>query len=220
MAGEEKKGLTTGKAILIGSAAGVIAGGIESIIAWLTTAAKEAPPAGAVIFSPDEWTKNTFLGILSALSEISGKLDKQIDLLSTIAGVEAPSAPFKLDVIPIAALTIPGMTPKNLYVGPSPEKGAVIAIELVSNVGDIEYDIYLDDILWPFSVSDMVVRSIEYPHFPGAWLEKASGSMYVFLFSGGATSDVRYQTNLRIIAKATSASDVILSGMLVRKVLL
>ena len=219
--GEPEKGFDTGKALLIGTAGG----GLGALFTWLISQAKAAPPEGAVIFSPDEWTKDTLLGMLAALNEISSKLstvsdklDAGIDLLSVIAGVEAPGVPFRLEVTPISEVTIPGMTSKDLYLSPSPTKGAVIAIELVSDVKDIEYDLHLDDIVWSFNVSDMITHSIEFPHFPGAWLSKASAGTYVFMFSSGATSDVKYQTNLRLKAKATSASDVTLSGTLVSKV--
>lgn len=221
MAGPEKEGFNTGKLILAGTAAG----GVAALLTWLISTARAAPPEGAVIFSPDEWTKDTLLGMLTALNEISGKLstvsgklDSQIDLLSAIAGEEVPGVPFKLEVTPISEVTISGMTSKDLYLSESPTKGAVIAIELVSDIKDIEYGLHLDDIVWSFNVSDMITHSIEFPHFPGAWLSRASAGTYVFMFSSGATSDVKYQTNLRLTAKATSANDVTLSGTLVSKV--
>jgi len=221
MAGEKKGDSDTGKLILAGTAGG----GIAALLTWLINTARAAPPEGAVIFSPDEWTKETLLGMLTALNEISsklsavsGKLDAEIDLLSIIAGVEAPGVPFKLEVTPISEVTIAGMTSKDLYLSPSPEKGAVIAIKLVSDIKDVEYDLHLDDIVWSFNVSDMITHSIEFPHFPGAWLSRASAGTYVFMFSSGATSDVKYQTNFRLTAKATSVNDVTLSGILVCKV--
>ncbi len=101
----------------------------------------------------------------------------------------------------------------------SPEKGALIAVELVSDSKDVQYDLHLDDMVWSFNVSDMIDQSIEYPHFPGGWIAKATGASFVFMFSSGATSDVRYRTNFRLQARATSATPVTITrGELVRKI--
>jgi len=220
-------------AILAGVAGGVTAGGIVALLGWLTAQARAAPPEGAVIFSPDEWTKEAIIGGLAALGEISGnlstlasKLDTQInlledikELLAAITGVEEiPGIVFRLEVTPISGKVIPGV-PATLYEADSPEKGALIAVELVSDSKDVQYDLHLDDMVWSFNVSDMIDQSIEYPHFPGGWIAKATGATFVFMFSSGATSDMRYRTNFRLQARATSTNPVTITrGELVRKV--
>jgi len=222
----EKAEERAGPAILAGLAGGVTAGGIIAILSWLTEQAKAAPPEGAVIFSPDEWTKQAIMGGLGALAEISGKLSTQIGLLedikdgiAAISGVEIPGIRFRLEVTPITEKVIPGLSPATLYTADSPEKGALVAVELVSDSKDVQYDFHLDDIVWSFNVSDMIDQSIEYPHFPGGWITLATGATFVFMFSSGATSDVRYRTNFRLQAKATSANPVTITrGEIVRKV--
>lgn len=217
---EIKEDSGVGKALL----AGFGGGGIVALIAWLRAEAA-ALPEGVTIITPDEWTKETLLGLLTGLGEVSSKLDNQIKLLDDIKvllGGEPtiPTIPtFRFEVTPIVAVTIPGLTPKSLYLSESPHSGAIVAIELVSNSKDVEYELHIDDITWVFNVSDMVDSSIEYPHFPGGWIAKATGDMFVFMFSSGATMDVRYSTNFRLVAKATSAADVTISrGELVRKI--
>lgn len=214
--GKEGKEDTGALKVLLGALAG---GGLVELIHWLTRGVEAAPPEGAVICTPDDWTKQLLLGMFAELAEISGKLDTQIGLLSDIKcllGGEPPTVGF--EVTPIPAKTIPGLTPAELYLSESPHSGSVIAIELVSDCKDIEYELHLDDIVWTFNVSDMIDSSIEYPHFPGAWIAKATGAMFVLIFSSGAM-DVRYKTNFSLLAKATSATDVnILRGELVRRV--
>lgn len=223
---QEKREERAFPAILAGVAGGVTAGGIMAILTWLTEQAKAAPPEGAVIFSPDEWTKEAIIGMLAALGEISGKLSTQIDLLedvkqaiAAITGEEIPGILFRLEVTPISEKVIPALSPATLYQADSPEKGALIAVELVSDSKDVQYDLHLDDMVWSFNVSDMIDQSIEYPRFPGGWIAKATETTFVFMFSSGATSDVRYRTNFRLQAKATSANPVtVTKGELVRKV--
>ncbi len=214
---EEKKDSGVGKVLL----AGFGGGGIVALIAWLSSKAAAAPPEGVVIFTPDEWTKETLLGLLTGLGEISSKLSTQIDLLKDIKallGGEPTIPTYRFEVTPIEAVTIPGLTPKNLYLSESPHSGAIVAIELVSNIKDVEYELHIDDIVWTFNVSNMIDTSIEYPHFPGGWIAKATGAIFVLMFSSGAM-DVRYKTNFRLVAKATSATDVTISrGELVRKI--
>lgn len=214
---EEKRDSGVGKALL----AGFGGGGIVAFIAWLRSLAMAAPPEGVTIITPDEWTKEALLGLLTGLGEVSSKLKDEISLLEEIKallGGEPTIPTFRFEVTPIAAVTIPGLTPKNLYLSESPHSGAIVAIELVSNSKDVEYELHIDDITWVFNVSDMVDSSIEYPHFPGGWIARATGAVFVFMFSSGATMDVRYRTNFRLVAKATSAADVTISrGELVRK---
>ncbi|GAH78709.1 unnamed protein product, partial [marine sediment metagenome] len=150
-------------------------------------------------------------------------LSTQIDLLeqmiAAITGEEIPGIVFRLEVTPISEKVIPALSPATLYLADSPEKGALIAVELVSDSKDVQYDLHLDDMVWSFNVSDMIDQSIEYPHFPGGWIAKATGASFVFMFSSGATSDVRYRTNFRLQARATSATPVTITrGELVRKV--
>lgn len=214
---EEKRDSGAGKALL----AGFGGGGIVALITWLISKAEAAPPEGVTVFTPDEWTKNAILGLLTGLGEVSSKLNAEISLLKDITALLGgePTVPtFRFEVTPIAAVTIPGLTLKNLYLSESPHSGSIVAIELVSNSKDVEYELHIDDIVWTFNVSDMVDSSIEYPHFPGGWIAKATGAMFVLMFSSGAM-DVRYKTNFRLVAKATSATDVTISrGELVRKV--
>lgn len=227
---EERERVTPG--FVAGATAGALAGGIVGLLSWLAAEARAAPPEGAVIFSPDEWTKEAIMGGLTLLNEISGKLttlggklDTQTDLLedikegiAAISGVEIPGIVFRLEVTPISGKVVPGV-PATLYEADSPEKGALIAVELVSDSKDVQYDLHLDDMVWSFNVSDMIDQSIEYPHFPGGWIAKATGATFVFMFSSGATSDMRYRTNFRLQAKATSANPVTITrGELVRKV--
>jgi len=223
---EEKRDERAGPAILAGVAGGVTAGGILTLISLLAAQAKAAPPEGAVIFSPDEWTKEAVMGLLGALAEISGKLDTQIASLedikegiAAITGAEIPGVTFRLEVTPISEKVIPALSPATLYLADSPEKGALVAVELVSDSKDVQYDLHLDDMVWSFNVSDMIDSSIEYPHFPGGWIAKATGESFVFMFSSGATSDVRYRSDFRLQAKATSANPVTITrGELVRKI--
>ena len=221
MAVEEKGTFTTGKVLL----AGVTAGGLAAFISWLVSEARAAPPEGPIV-SPDEWTKESIIAMLAAWGEISTKLDDQKELLTqirdgiyTLTGEEIPKPEiYSLEVIPITPTLIPGLTPKSLYLSESPEKGALVAIVLVSDSQYVQYDLHLDDVVWSFNVADMIEQSIEYPHFPGAWIATATGSLFVLMFSSGAM-DVPYKTNLRLQAKATSATDVnITRGELVRKV--
>ena len=166
------------------------------------------------VFTPDEWTKNAILGLLTGIKD-------EISLLTDIKALlqgEPVIPTFDFEVTPIETLTIPGLTPKELYLSESPHSGSIVAIELVSNSKDVEYELHIDDIVWKFNVSDMIDSSIEYPHFPGGWIAKATGATFVFIFSSGAM-DVRYKANFSLIAKATSATDVTISrGELVRKV--
>ncbi len=81
---EQKREDRAGPAILAGVAGGVTAGGIIAILTWLSEQAKAAPPEGAVIFSPDEWTKAAVMGMLAALDEIYVKLSSEIKSLHDI----------------------------------------------------------------------------------------------------------------------------------------
>lgn len=118
-------------------------------------------------------------------------------------------------------LAIPGKTAKELYKTTAPEKGAIARIKFVSSGKDIQYDLYIDNQRWSFNVSDMVDQSIEHPHFPGAWIEKATGAQYVFVFSGGDSMQVRFWDNFRLVALTTTAAAVtIFKGQIVQKIFL
>ncbi|GAI46203.1 unnamed protein product, partial [marine sediment metagenome] len=162
---EANRGSDVGKTLL----AGFGGGGIVALIAWLSSRVIAAPE-GVTVFTPDEWTKELLLGLLTGLNEEISLLK---DIKALLSG-EPVELAFIFEVTPITAVTIPGLTPKNLYLSDSPHSGAIIAIELVSNIKDVEYELHIDDIVWKFNVSDMIDSSIEYPHFPGGWIAKAT----------------------------------------------
>jgi len=67
----------------------------------------------------------------------------------------------------------------------------------------------------------MVEQSIEFPHFPGAWIEKATGARFVFMFSGGDSMQVRFWDNFRLEARTTTDTPVtIIAGQIVEKIFL
>jgi hypothetical protein len=220
----EDKG--TGKAILAGAVAGGTAIGIVELIKALTTPG--APKPGVQVVAPDEDTKKVFAAVLSLLAAISSKLDKLDsidDHLSAIeegilalAGIELE---YRFRITPTETnLVIAGNVTKDIYATTTPEKGAIARIKLVSTGKDIEYNLYIDNQRWIFNVSDMVDQLIKYPHFPGAWIEKASGGEYVFIFSGGDSMQVRFWNNFRLVARTTttSTSVTILEGEIVEKI--
>jgi hypothetical protein len=219
----EDKG--TGKAILAGAVAGGTAIGIAELIRALTKPA--APKPGVIVVTPDEDTKKVFAAVLSLLADISSKLDKLDSIddhlsaieegISALAGIELE---YRFRITPTEEnLVIAGNTPKELYATTTPERGAIARIKLVSDGKDIEYSIYIDNQRWIFNVSDMVDQLIKYPHFPGAWIEKASGGEYVFIFSGGDSMQVRFWNNFRLVARTTTATSVtILEGEIVEKI--
>lgn len=222
MAEEERKGKEREKEKdtalqVLGGA--LIGGGLVELIHWLTREVHAAPP-GATVVTPDEWTKQLLLGMLAELAEISGKLDTEIGLLTDIKcllGGELPTA--KYDVREIPHTLVSNTVAAELYISGEEHSGSVIAFELVSDSKDIEYELHLDDIVWTFNVSNMIESSIEYPHFPGAWIAKATGAMFVLLFSSGAAMDVRYRKYCSLLAKATTTTDVNISrGEIIRRV--
>ncbi|GAI01280.1 unnamed protein product, partial [marine sediment metagenome] len=124
---EVNRGSDVGKTLL----AGFGGGGIVALIAWLSSRVIAAPE-GVTVFTPDEWTKELLLGLLTGLNEEISLL-KDIKALLSGEPVEPTVPAFTFEVTPITAVTIPGLTPKNLYLSDSPHSGAIIAIELVSN---------------------------------------------------------------------------------------
>lgn len=218
------------KPILTGFTAGITAVGLNEFIKLLTKKAEAAPPEGATLITLDGWTKDVLtaaLGLLgdvslklNTLGEISEKLDtltKKVDAL--IPDEAKPPKGFTFNVVSIEAQHIPMIAPRPLYETGPDMKGSVIAIELVSNSSNIDYDLILDGMIWSFNVADLVSQSIEYPHFPGAWIAKATGGQFVFMFSSGGMMGVSYKNSFSLMAKATVAAGVdILSGKVIEKV--
>ncbi len=238
---EEK---VSGKAIATGAlaAGGVI--GIAELIKALTKKVEAAPP-GVQIVAPDEQTKEVFATALALLADISSKLDKldslgvMVDKLGLIndylndiktgilalAGIEViPTTEAKYNfriTDTVANLAIPGNATKELYRTTALEQGAIARVKLISTGKDIQYDLYIDNQRWAFNVSDMVDQSIELPHFPGAWIEKATGDKFVFMFSGGDSMQVRFWDNFRLVVRTTTDTAVtILEGEIVEKIFL
>ena len=224
----DEKGKVSEKAIAVGALTGVSVVGIAKLIDALRV--KAAPPEGAVIFTPDEQTKEAIAIALGLLAEIALKLDNLgliVDRLDEVkeailalSGDEVPTGQYRFRITATEDnLAIPGKTTKQLYATTAPDQGAIARVKLVSNGKDIQYDFYIDNQRWSFNVSDMVDESIEYPHFPGAWIEKATGDRYVFMFSGGDSMQVRYWETFRLVARTTTATAVtILEGQIVEKI--
>lgn len=221
----EDKG--TGKSILTGVVAGGTVIGIAELIRALTKPTEAKP--GVQVVAPDEDTKKVLAAVLSLLADISSKLDKLDSIDSCLADIEKDilalagiEPQYSFRITPTEEnLVIAGNTTKELYATTTPEQGAIARIKLVSTGKDIEYSIYIDNQRWIFNVSDMVDQSIEYPHFPGAWIEKATGSEYVFIFSGGDSMQVRFWNNFRLVARTTTNTPVtILEGEVVEKIFL
>lgn len=218
----------SGKAILAGVAAGGTVAGLAALIKALTKSVEAAP--GVRVVAPDEQTKQVFATTLTLLADISVKLGP-LDLANAyladikagilaLAGIELPIGQYHFRIMDTEEnLAIPGKTTKELYKTTAPEQGAIARVKLISDGKDIAYDLYIDNQRWPFDVSDMVDQSIQYPHFPGAWIEKATGAQYVFVFSGGDSMQVRFWDNFRLVARTTTATPVtILEGQIVEKI--
>jgi len=230
----------TGKAIFAGALTGGTVVGVAELIRALTKKVEAAPPEGVQIVAPDEQTKEVFAAGLALLADISIKLDKldsldvitgRLDLANdylacikaailALSGAEVPTGQYNFRITDTEEnLAIPGKTTKELYKTTAPEQGAIARVKFISNGEDIQYDLYIDNQRWSFNVSDMVDQSIEHPHFPGAWIEKATGAQYVFMFSGGESMQVRYWDNFRLVARTTTATPVtILEGQVVEKI--
>ena len=232
----------SGKAIAKGALAGAGVIGTYKLIEALTRKAEAAPPEGVQIVAPDEQTKEVFAAGLALLADISIKLDKlasldvitgRLDLANdylagiksailALSGAEVPTGQYNFRITDTEEnLAIPGKTTKEIYKTTAPEQGAIARVKLISDGKDIQYDLYIDNQRWAFDVSDMVDQSIQYPHFPGAWIEKATGAQYVFVFSGGDSMQVRYWDNFMLVARTTTATPVtILEGQIVEKIFL
>lgn len=214
----------TGKVILTSILAGGTVIGVAKLIDALT--AKAAPPEGAVVFTPDEQTKEAIAVILALLADISVKLDNQDLIVSRLnlvsdAILSMPGMPelqYQLRVTDTEEnLVIPAKTNKELYKTTAPDNGYIARVKLISSGKDIQYDLYIDYKRWAFNISDMVDQSIELPHCPGAWIEKATGDRYVFMFSGG--EQVRFWNEFRLEARTTTATPVtILEGQILEKI--
>lgn len=227
----------SGKAIFAGALTGGTVVGIAELIRALTRKVEAAPPEGVQIVAPDVQTKEVFAAGLALLADISIKLDSldviagRLDLANAyladikagvlaLAGIELPLGQYSFRITDTEEnLAIPGKTTKELYKTTAPEKGAIARVKFISDGKDIEYDLYIDNQRWAFDVSDMVDQSIEHPHFPGAWIEKATGAQYVFVFSGGDSMQVRFWDNFRLVARTTTATPVtIFEGQIVEKI--
>jgi len=219
----EQKG--SGKVAAAAFGGALTALGIDKLINALSV--KAAPPPGGVICIPDDDTRAAIAGILGLLSGISAKLDNlesiidrldEIkDLLGSLPGVEAR---YQLRITSLPEnLVIPGKTDKELYKTTAPEIGSVVRVKVISDGQDIQYDIYLDGQRWPFSVADMVDQSLGHPHFPGAWIEKATGAQFSFVFSSGDSMQVRFWDSFRLVARTITTSSVtIFEGQVVEQI--
>lgn len=221
----DEKDKVSGRTIAVGALAGTTAIGIWKLIDALK--AKAAPPEGAVICYPDDQTKEAIATALGLLAEIAIKLDNlgiivdRLDLISDYLREISPDlAEYRFRITDTETnLAIPGKTTKQLYATTAPDKGAIARVKLISNGKDIQYDLYIDNQRWSFNVSDMVDQSIEHPHFPGAWIEKATGDRFVFIFSAGDSMQVRYWNNFSLVARTTTTTAVtILEGQIVEKI--
>lgn len=214
----------SGKAILAGVAAGGTVAGVAALIKALTKPVEAAP--GVRVVAPDEQTKQVFATTLTLLADISvklGSLDYLADIkagILALAGIKLPIGQYNFRITDTEEnLAILGKTTKELYKTTAPERGAIARVKLISDGKDIHYDLYIDNQRWSFNVSDMVDQSIEHPHFPGAWIEKATGAQYVFVFSGGDSMQVRFWDNFRLVARTTTATSVtIFAGQIVEKI--
>ncbi len=220
----------TGKAVFAGALTGGTVVGIAELIRSLTRKVEAAPPEGVQVVTPDLQTKEVFAAGLALLADISVKLNS-LDLTNAyladikagilaLTGIELPLGQYSFRITDTEEnLAIPGKTTKELYKTTAPEQGAIARVKFISNGKDIQYDLYIDNQRWSFDVSDMVDQSLEHPHFPGAWIEKATGAQYVFVFSGGDSMQVRFWDNFRLVALTTTATPVtILEGQIVEKI--
>ena len=223
---EERK--VSGRAVAAGALSGFGAIGIWKLIEALRKPAEAAPPGGVQVVMPDEQTREALAAALDLLAAISTKLDRLDSLSRDVAniveylGAEVSKAQYQFRITDTEEnLAIPGKTTKQLYATTAPEQGAIARIKLISTLKDIQYNLYIDNQRWAFNVSDMVEQSIEFPHFPGAWIEKATGAKYVFVFSSGDSMQVRFWDNFRLEARTTTDTPVtILAGQIVEKILL
>lgn len=223
MAGNGRQGL------IAGLAGGTTVVGLSELIK-LFSKKVEAAPEGATLITLDEWTKDAItvaLGLLgdvslklNILGEISGKLDVSIDQVDALIPEEdKPAKGFAFDVVPIEAQHIAMISPTPLYETGPGVKGSIVLIELMSDSADIDYDLIFDTAKWSFNIADMVEQSIEYPHYPGAWIAKATGGQFVFMFSSGGVMGMNHKDHFDLIAKATTEAEAnIIRGTIVRKV--
>lgn len=233
----------TGKAIATGVLVGGIIVGLAKLLEALTKPVGAAPP-GVQIVKPDDETRQAIASIIALLADIGVKLDilspklsaienntAELDLTNSLladikailAGEPVPTeAKYNFRVADTEQnLLIAGNSEKELYRATAPDKGALLRIKLVSDSADIRYDLYIDNRRWQFNVADMLDESIELPHFPGAWLEKATGTEFVFMFSGGESMLMRYWDSFRLVARTTTATAVtIASGEVAEKVMI
>ena len=218
------------KAVAVGALTGGIVVGLAKLLEALTKPVGAAPP-GVQVVKPDNETRQAIASIIALLADISVKLDKLDDTNSHLADIKAilsgepiPSEAkytFRFTTDALQNKLVAGNAELELYQTTAPDKGAILRIKLVSDSADIRYDLYIDNQKWQFNVADMVDQSIDTPHSPGAWLDKATGTEFVFMFSGGESMLVRYWDNFRLVARTTTATAVtIASGEIVEKILI
>lgn len=206
--------------LIAGLAGGATIVGLKELLDWLRKPVEAAPPEGATLITLDEWTKDALTAMLALLGNVSAKLDALEDILSKLEAIAPPEAKkYTFDVVPIEEQHIAMISPTPLYeTGPGIE-GSIALIELMSDSKDINYDLIFDTTIWSFNVSDMIEQSIEYPHYPGAWIAKATGGQFVFMFSSGGAMGMGHKDHFDLIAKATVAAGAnITRGTIVRKV--
>jgi len=208
------------QSFMAGIAGGATVVGLREIINLLKKGAEAAPPEGATLITLDEWTKEaltTAIGLLVDVSLELNTLAEKVDAL--IPAEEKPAKGFTFDVVPIEGQYIAMVSPTPLYeTGPGVE-GSIALVEIMSDSKDIIFDLIFDTAIWSFNVSDMVEESIEYPHYPGAWIAKATGGQFVFMFSSGGVMGMGHKDHFDLIAKATVAEGAnITRGTIVRKV--
>lgn len=208
------------KAILTGIAGGTTAVGLWGLIKLLTKKVEAAPPEGATLITLDEWTKDALITALGLLGNISIKLDALAEISTKLDAIAPPETrKYIFDIVPIEAQHIAMISPTPLYETGLGVEGSIALIELMSDSEDINYDLIFDTAIWSFNVSDMIEQSIEYPHYPGAWIAKATGGQFVFMFSSGGVMGMGHKDHFDIIAKATTAAEAnIIRGIIVRKV--
>lgn len=221
----EEKGIS-GKTVATGALAGLGAIGVWKLIESLK--AEGAPPEGVQVITPDTQTKEAIAAMLALLADVSTRLGDTNGYLASIDAALAamsgispiPEQQYTFRATDIADnLVITGNSFRTLFETTAPDQGALLRIRALTNSRFVSYEIYVDGLRWVFNVDDMINESIDHPHFPGGWIEKATGGQFTFMFSGGESMLYRYWTKLMIVARATTAANVtLLKGDIVDKI--
>ena len=223
------------KAVAVGALTGGIVVGLAKLLEALLRPAEAKP--GVQVVRPDNETRQAIASIIALLADMSVKLDylsdisiklddtnsHLADIKAILSGEPIPSEAkytFRFTTDALQNKLVAGNAELELYQTTAPDKGAILRIKLVSDSADVRYDLYIDSQKWKFNIADMVAQSIDTPHSPGAWLDKATGTEFVFMFSGGESMLVQYWDNFKLVARTTTATAVtIASGEIVEKVL-